>query len=212
MDCRTLGGFQACLCGTSGYSAKLLCQGREAGGVTPRLSWFQRRGPSRWRLPRSHISYPREKFSTPIMRSSVWQLFRSAYALLHLPTPRDPVTLPHRDASLSTQPSVTLFRILLHHSNLARVPCLHIIAGQLNHRELRVRADRGKALALDVLIHPCFESFALRRLFEARRRRSLACHSHTKKSSPRGGPLIQPHPEFSVLTCPNSRRHTPGLV
>ena len=64
-----------------------------------------------------------------------------------------------------------------------------------NHRRLR---DRDKALALNVLIHPCFESFALRRLFEARRRRSLACHSHTKKSLPRGGPLIQPHPEFLV--------------
>ena len=79
MDCRTLGGFQACLCGTSGCSAKLLCQGREAGSVTLRLGWFQGRG---WRLPRSHISYPREKISTPIMRSSVSQLFRSAYALL----------------------------------------------------------------------------------------------------------------------------------
>jgi hypothetical protein len=135
MGCRTLGGLQACLCGTSGCSAKLLCQGREAGSVTSRLSWFQGRGPSRWRLPRSHISYPREKFSTPIMRSII------PLGLCAI-TPADSsrpcyITVPRR---FPLHPAECYF--------VSNTPApFKPRASAQNHRRIRARADRGKALA-----------------------------------------------------------------
>ncbi|XTI83815.1 hypothetical protein V2W45_134088 [Cenococcum geophilum] len=195
MDCRTLGGFQACLCGTSGCSAKL---------SLPRAGGWQRNIKAKLvsrvkPLAAAALAYflpKRENFNAHhemIERVAIIPLGLCAMRY-YLPTPRDPVALPCRDPA-PFKP---------------RASALSTHYCRSNHRGHRVRADRGKALALNVLIHPCFESPAPRRFFEARRRRFLACHSHTK-SSPRGGPLIQPHPEFSVLTWPNSRRHTPGI-
>lgn len=114
MDCRTLGGFQACLCGTSGCSAKL---------SLPRAGGWQRNIKAKLvsrvkPLAAAALAYflpKREIFNAHhemIERVAIIPLGLCAitYRLL--------ATLLHYRAATP------------HHSNLARVPCLHIIAGR----------------------------------------------------------------------------------
>ena len=119
------------------------------------------------------------------------QLFRSAYALLPADSSRPCyITIQRRFPLHSTDCYFVSNtpNLLIPAPFKSRASALSHIAGQPNHRGLRVRADRGRALALSALI-PVLNPL----LHTVYSKLGVANRWLVIRTSPRGDPLIQPH-------------------